>query len=135
MPPPGDQGVDDPGVQRGPAGAHLVEGPEQLGDVADPFLEQVGQAVGAVGQQRVGVGAVGVLGEHHDADVRGTAGGSRGRPRCPPSWPGGIRMSVITASGASRSTASSSSGALPTVAQTSTSPPSSSSARRPSRSR
>ena len=46
-----------------------LQGAHQLGQVADPLLEQVGEAVGAVCEQRVGVGPVGVLGEHDDSDV------------------------------------------------------------------
>ena len=43
---------------------------DELGAVADPLLEQIGQPVGAVPEQLERVPLLGVLGQHHDADPR-----------------------------------------------------------------
>ena len=46
-----------------------MQGPDELVEVADPFLEQVAQAGHAVDQQLEGVVLLDVLGEHHHTDV------------------------------------------------------------------
>ncbi|HEX6674399.1 MAG TPA: hypothetical protein VF486_05165 [Actinomycetes bacterium] len=66
----GDQRVDDQRVDHRAPGDRLPGRAEQLGPVPDALLEQVGQAGGAVPEQREGVGLVGVLGQHHHADTR-----------------------------------------------------------------
>ena len=66
----GDEGVDDLGVERGPSGADLSERAHQLGQITHPLLEQVGQAFGSLGEQRVGVRTVGVLRQGDDPDLR-----------------------------------------------------------------
>ena len=53
-----------------PPAGHLAQRRQQLAQVTDPVLEQVGQAVGAVAEQLEGVGLVGVLGQDDHADLR-----------------------------------------------------------------
>ena len=96
------QGLDHPRVDDRPAGRHLADGGEQLVDVADPLLQQVGPPARALVEEREGVGRLGVLAEHDDADV-GRSSRSVAATWMPSSVPvGGMRMSVTTTSGASR---------------------------------
>jgi len=65
-----DQRVDDLRVDHRAAVRHLAQRRQQLLQVTDAVLEQVGQASGAVPEQLEGVGLVGVLRQDHHPDVR-----------------------------------------------------------------
>ena len=74
----------------------------------DALLEQVAATLGAVLEQRQGVGGAGVLAEDDDADL-GCVSRRRRATLMPSSSPvGGIRMSTMTTSGGSASIAASS---------------------------
>src|SRR5215469_14653096 len=60
---------DDLGVQRAASRRHPVQGLEELGQVRDPVLEQVADAVRPVGQQLGGVAFLHVLREHQHAHL------------------------------------------------------------------
>ena len=85
----GQQPLDDLRVERGPAARHVVQRPDEVVDLADPFLEQVAEPRHAVGEQLEGVVLLDVLGQHHDPrlgelgpdPLRGVdaLGGERGR--------------------------------------------------------
>lgn len=67
----GDQRRDHVGIHDGAPRCHLVDGVQQLRRVAHPLLQQVRQARrAAVAEQLQRVGRLGVLRQHHHADVR-----------------------------------------------------------------
>lgn len=63
------QRVDDLRVEHGPAVAHLGDRAQQPVGVAESLLEQVRQALRALGQQLQRILGVVMLREHHDAEV------------------------------------------------------------------
>ena len=65
-----DQALDDLGVDHRAAGGDLADGGEELADLADALLQQVGAALAAVLEQGQRVGRVVVLAEHDDAHRR-----------------------------------------------------------------
>jgi hypothetical protein len=74
-----DQQPDDRRVERRSALGHPPHGLGEVVDVGDAVLEQVADALGALGQQLHGVLGLGVLREHDDADARvGLADAARG---------------------------------------------------------
>ena len=80
----------------------------QLAAVVHAVLEQVGAALGAVGEQVEAVARLGVLAEHDDPDL-GVGLAQACATRMPSSSPdGGMRTSVTTTSGCVRSTSASS---------------------------
>ena len=106
-----DQRLDHLGVDHRPAPGHLPDGPAAARRRRPPA-----PSAGRPGplepslEQREGVGRVGVLAEHDDADRRVRLA-ELGAARMPSSVPvGGMRMSVTTTSGCSCSTRASSSG-------------------------
>ena len=78
----GDQRLDDLGVEHRAASAHLVQRPDELVDVADPFLEEVTQAGDAVDEQLEGVVLLDVLGQHDDPHAGMLGHECAWRPRC-----------------------------------------------------
>jgi len=68
--PAADQRVDHLRIDHRAAVRHLAQGRQQLLQVTDAVLEQVGQARGAVLEQLERVGLVGVLRQDHHPDVR-----------------------------------------------------------------
>ena len=79
---------------------HPADRADELGDVADPVLEQVADALGRVGEQLHRQAELDVLREHEHADRPGAARGSRA-PRAAP------RRCAWAAGGCRRSTTSS----------------------------
>ena len=67
---PAEHLPDDLGVEHGPALADRADGVRERVEVADPVLEQVADALGAVADQVDGVALLDVLGEHEDLGVR-----------------------------------------------------------------
>src|SRR5215469_7756033 len=65
----GQQLRNDLGVQRAASRRHPIQGLEELGQVRDPVLEQVADAVRPVGQQLGGVALLHVLREHQHAHL------------------------------------------------------------------
>ena len=83
--------------------------PTQLVEVGHPLLQQVGPPLGAVLEEREGVGRLGVLAEHHHARAGDGCARISAAARMPSSVPvGGMRMSVSTTSGWCSATAASS---------------------------
>ena len=66
---PGDERVDDQRIDDRSPGRHLVERAYQVLKVTDSILEQVRQTGGAVTEEGSGVALIGVLRQHHDADI------------------------------------------------------------------
>jgi hypothetical protein len=63
----GHQALDDDRVDDRVAVDHFAQGADEVVDIAEPVLEQIGQAGCAVAEQGEGIGLVGVLGQHHDS--------------------------------------------------------------------
>ena len=75
----GEQLRDDFGIERAAARGHPVQRVEELGDVRNPVLEQVADAVRAPGDQLGGVPLLHPLGQDEHADVRPAVADHQGR--------------------------------------------------------
>ena len=73
-----DEGLDHLRVDHRPARGHLADRGEQVVDLADPLLQEVGPALGPALEEGQRVGRVGVLAEH-DHPHLGSIGPERGR--------------------------------------------------------
>jgi len=63
------EGFDDPWIEHRSTGGDLVDRLHQAVRVPEPFLEQVGDTGRALLEQLQRVLGIGVLRQHHDADV------------------------------------------------------------------
>ena len=70
---------DHLGIQGAAAGGHPVQRVEELRQVGDPVLEQVADALRAVGEQLGGVPLLHVLGQDEHPDIRATVCGPPAR--------------------------------------------------------
>lgn len=64
---PTHHGVDQHGVDDALAGGYRANGPDELGPVTDPVLEEIGQPARPVTEQLARVGLLGMREEHYDA--------------------------------------------------------------------
>ena len=92
--------ADHLGVERAAAGRDAGDGVEERADVADAFLEQVADALGALADELEREGGLAELREDEHAGARAGADAARWRRRRPSSSRrGGIRTSTIATSG------------------------------------
>src|SRR6266516_2356204 len=61
---------NDGGIEHRPTAADTPDGIGKLGEIGNPILEEVSDALGAVAQELEGIAGTCVLGEHEDAHIR-----------------------------------------------------------------